>query len=481
MTDLQIETTPVPGLLVVHLPVHGDARGWFKENWQRAKMTALGLPDFGPVQNNISFNASRGATRGIHTEPWDKFVSLATGRIFGAWVDMREGDSFGATFHLEMGPETAVFVPRGVGNSYQALEDGTAYTYLVNDHWRPGTSYPALHLADESAAIPWPIPLAEAEVSEKDRHNPRLVDATPVPPRRTLVLGARGQLGRALVDALPGAVAVTRDELDVTDPEALATWPWQEYGVVLNAAAYTAVDAAETSEGRIDAWATNARVPAQLSRLAREHGFTLVHYSSEYVFDGSRDEHVEDEPHSPLGVYAQSKAAGEVAVALAPRHYLLRTSWVIGDGGNFVRTMASLADKGVSPSVVSDQVGRLTFAEELVRATRHLLDTGAPHGTYHVTNDGPAMSWCEVARTVFELCGRDPGDVSATTTEEYAAGVLAQGRPFAPRPLRSTMSLDKLRATGFEPEDATVALRRHLSAVEQPPPAPGQPTCSDRP
>ena len=228
------------------MPLHGDARGWFKENWQREKMVALGLPDFGPVQNNISFNASRGATRGIHTEPWDKFVSLATGRIFGAWVDMREGDSFGTTFHLEVDPSVAVFVPRGVGNSYQALEDGTAYTYLVNDHWRPGVAYPALHLGDETAAIPWPIPLDEAEISDKDRHNPRLGDVTPMPPKRTLVLGAGGQLGRALVAAFPGSEGVTRDTLDVTDAEAVAAWPWHEYAVVLNAAAYTAVDAAET-------------------------------------------------------------------------------------------------------------------------------------------------------------------------------------------------------------------------------------------
>ena len=464
--ELAVETTPIPGLLVVRMPVHGDARGWFKENWQREKMVALGLPDFGPVQNNISFNASRGATRGIHTEPWDKFVSLATGRIFGAWVDMREGESFGTTFHLEVDPSVAVFVPRGVGNSYQALEDGTAYTYLVNAHWRPGVAYPALHLGDEAAAIPWPIPLDEAEISEKDHHNPRLGDVVPMQPKRTLVLGAGGQLGRALSAAIPDAHAVTRAELDLTDAEAVAAWPWHEYGTVLNAAAYTAVDAAETPEGRVAAWAANAAGPATLARLAREHGFTLVHYSSEYVFDGTAPAdpgHVEDEPLSPLGVYAQTTAAGDVAVGLAPRHYVLRTSWVIGDGKNFVRTMQDLAGKGVSPSVVDDQVGRLTFTDELVRATRHLLDSGAAYGTYHLSNGGPAMSWREVAQAVFERSGRSRDDVSGTTTEAYADGVLAQGKPFAPRPLGSAMSLEKIRATGFEPEDALAALDRYLA------------------
>ena len=118
--------------------MHGDTRGWFKENWQRAKMIALGLPDFGPVQNNISFNDAAGATRGIHAEPWDKWVSVATG------PDLRRLGRPARGRHLRRGvhrsrsdPSRAVFVPRGVGNSYQTLEADTAYTYLVNDHWRP--------------------------------------------------------------------------------------------------------------------------------------------------------------------------------------------------------------------------------------------------------------------------------------------------------------------------------------------------------
>ena len=133
--DLSVVETGIPGLRVVELSVHGDARGWFKENWQREKMAALGLPaDFRPVQNNVSFNASRGVTRGIHAEPWDKFISVACGSVFGAWVDLRPGDTFGRVFTCVLDPSRAIFVPRGVGNSFQALEDGTAYTYLVNAH-----------------------------------------------------------------------------------------------------------------------------------------------------------------------------------------------------------------------------------------------------------------------------------------------------------------------------------------------------------
>ena len=149
-------------------------------------------------------------------------------------------------------------MPRGVGNSYQTLDDGVSYTYLVNEHYRPGVAYPALDLADPTAAIPWPIPLAESEISEKDLANPRLDAVTPMRPKKTLITGSKGQLGRALAAVFPDADLVDLDELDLTDPAAVAAWPWHEYAVVLNAAAYTAVDAAETPEGRVACWAANA-------------------------------------------------------------------------------------------------------------------------------------------------------------------------------------------------------------------------------
>ena len=178
---LAVEETPIPGFLRIDLTVHGDNRGWFKENWQREKMLALGLPDFGPVQNNISFNNEVGVTRGIHAEPWDKFVSVATGRVFGAWVDLREGPSFGSVYTCEIDPSVAVFVPRGVGNSYQTLEPNTAYTYLVNDHWSADAQYTFLNLADETVNVPWPIALSEAILSDKDKAHPRLADVIPFP------------------------------------------------------------------------------------------------------------------------------------------------------------------------------------------------------------------------------------------------------------------------------------------------------------
>lgn len=179
---LAIHHTAIDGLLVIDLPVHGDNRGWFKENWQREKMLALGLPDFGPVQNNVSFNVEVGTTRGIHAEPWDKFISVASGRIFGAWVDLRQGPGFGQKVVVELGPDSAVFVPKGVGNSYQTLEPNTTYSYLVNEHWsaEAQSNYVFLNLADPTVQVPWPISLSDSILSERDRQHPFLEQVAPM-------------------------------------------------------------------------------------------------------------------------------------------------------------------------------------------------------------------------------------------------------------------------------------------------------------
>lgn len=463
--ELKVQTTNIPGLLILDLPVHGDNRGWFKENWQNAKMSALGLPEFGPVQNNISFNAKRGVTRGIHAEPWDKYISVGYGRIFGAWVDLREGDSFGKVFTAEIDPSKAIFVPRGVGNSFQALDDNTVYTYLVNDHWSQEAQslYAALNLADKTVAIDWPIPLAEAELSDKDKLNPELSAVTPMKPRKTLIVGAYGQLGRALQVEFPDAECVDRDTLDISNSSVLTARNWRDYGLILNAAAYTAVDLAETPDGRRDAWQANVQAVQNLTMIAAKNNITLVHVSSDYVFDGTANPHTESEAFSPLSVYGQTKAAGDALVATIPRHYLLRTSWVVGDGKNFVLTMKDLAAKGVKPSVVNDQIGRLTFASELARAIKHLVSTEADYGTYNLTNDGESVSWADIAAKVYELTGHNPGDVTGVSTEEYYAGKDG----IAPRPLQSTLDLTKIKSTGFVPEDWQTALVKYLKKHEE--------------
>lgn len=174
MAELKISKTTIPGLLVIDIPVHGDNRGWLKENWQRSKMIQLGLPDFNPVQNNVLFNKDRGVTRGIHAEPWDKYITVSYGRVFTAIVDLRTGDNFGAVETFELGVDKAIFVPRGCGNSFQTLEVNTVYSYFPNAHWSPDADYTFVNLADHELNIEWPIALDQVELSEKDKNHPTL-------------------------------------------------------------------------------------------------------------------------------------------------------------------------------------------------------------------------------------------------------------------------------------------------------------------
>jgi dTDP-4-dehydrorhamnose reductase len=277
---------------------------------------------------------------------------------------------------------------------------------------------------------------------------------------RVLVLGAGGQVGRALVAALPDATALRHLDLDIADA-ANATIDWAAYDTIVNAAAFTDVDGAQTVEGRAAAWRVNATGPAALAAICRRTGSTLVHLSTEYVFDGrSALPYPENAPVAPLSAYGASKAAGDLAVQGVERHYLVRPSWVVGEGRNFVRTMLRLAEKGVEPSVVADQIGRLTFATDLASAIVHLVASGAPYGSYHVTGGGEPASWAAVARAAFALAGRGDLRVTDTTTAEYFADKPHAAR----RPRNSVLDLSRAAAAGVQLPDWRERLAEYVTS-----------------
>jgi dTDP-4-dehydrorhamnose 3,5-epimerase len=272
-----------------------------------------------------------------------------------------------------------------------------------------------------------------------------------------LITGGNGQLGRALQLLFPGAKAGDRDMLDITDKAAVEGFDWSGVKVIINAAAYTNVDGAETPEGAELAQKINVDGMRNLAALAADRDMTLVHISSDYVFDGTKSDHLEDEPLSPINVYGRTKAEGDEMVVKLPKNYLVRTSWVIGDGNNFVRTMLSLGQRGISPNVVDDQFGRLTFTDELARAIKYLLETGAEFGVYNVTNAGPVKSWAEITEEIFADAGFDLS-VGHISTEEYFAGK----ENIAPRPRNSDLNLDKIQATGFVPKSWQDELKEYI-------------------
>lgn len=272
-----------------------------------------------------------------------------------------------------------------------------------------------------------------------------------------LIIGANGQLGKALTAKYPNTKAVDQDSLDISDINQISKYDWTNIKVIINAAAYTNVDGAETHEGRVSAWQANALAPANLARVAQQQGIILVHISTDYVFDGNQDPHTETEPFSPLSIYGASKAAGDIAISIVPKHYILRTSWVIGEGKNFVRTMLELGKKGVNPSVVSDQIGRLTFTQTLVEAFDYLLRNSCEFGIYNVSNDGLVVSWADITRKIFELA-----DFKNTVTDTTTAEYYKDKPEAAPRPLNSELDLSKIKSIGFKPKDWQVDLADYI-------------------
>lgn len=278
---------------------------------------------------------------------------------------------------------------------------------------------------------------------------------------KIFIVGANGQLGRALQEKYSKAKKADINELDITDKKSIDSFDWTGIEIIINAAAYTNVDGAESEEGRVAAWKVNAQAVSYLAEVAREHDIILVHVSTDYVFDGTKSPHTEDEPLSPLGVYGATKAAGDIAVTVTPKHYILRTSWVIGDGKNFVRTMLELGKKGIAPRVVHDQVGRLTFTNTLVEAIDHLLRNKSAFGIYNVSNEGEKVSWADITRAIFKIADFSQ-EVTNTTTSEYYSGKAG----IAPRPLNSMLDLSKIEATGFNPrnwrEDLSDYIKKEL-------------------
>lgn len=274
-----------------------------------------------------------------------------------------------------------------------------------------------------------------------------------------LVTGGQGQLGLELsAYGWPAGVTIltpTRAELDIADPASVSAYfEANPIDAVINGAAYTAVDKAESEIGA--AFAGNAMGPALLAEATKGRHIPLVHVSTDYVFDGSKpDVYLESDPVAPLGVYGASKEAGEQAVRTGnPRSVILRTAWVVSrHRQNFVKTMLRVGAERPLLRVVDDQRGCPTAAADLAVASatvalRMIEDSAAPTGTYHFVNAGET-TWCGLARHVFAVaagCGQKTPEVEAITTDQYPTP--------ARRPANSRLStLNLTRDYGIVPPD----------------------------
>jgi dTDP-4-dehydrorhamnose reductase len=279
-------------------------------------------------------------------------------------------------------------------------------------------------------------------------------------PVKAVVLGGRtGLLGQALTAALEDhgwrVDAPGRAELDVLDSDALARHlEAQEPDFVFNAVAYTQVDKAEDEPER--ATLLNKTFPLGLGRLAKTQGFRLIHYSTDFVFDGrAQTPYHEDDETGPASVYGRSKLAGERALLELnlPGLCILRTAWLYGPGkGNFVRTILGLAKEREQIQVVHDQIGSPTYTRDLAAYSLELASLKV-HGVFHLVNRGQA-SWCELAAEAVNLAGLQC-QVQAIPSSDYPQK--------APRPAYSVLDTDKFTdLTGIQPRPWVQALREYV-------------------
>jgi dTDP-4-dehydrorhamnose reductase len=265
---------------------------------------------------------------------------------------------------------------------------------------------------------------------------------------RVLVIGNRGQLGSCVVDVLGrnhslAILGIDYPEIDIASPESVGlVFGGFDPDFVINCAAYTAVDDAETNEEL--ALAVNGLGTRLIADECRKAAAWLVHVSTDYVFDGTATSpYAEDAEPSPASAYGRTKLAGEEAVRelLPDTHYLVRTAWLYGrNGNNFVKTMLRLEQERDTVSVVTDQVGQPTYARDLAEHVGMLLDRHPAPGTYHGTNSGE-VSWYEFTREIFRLAGADPARVLPTTSADFV-------RP-APRPAYSVLGHDRWSQQGL--------------------------------
>jgi dTDP-4-dehydrorhamnose reductase len=281
--------------------------------------------------------------------------------------------------------------------------------------------------------------------------------------QKALITGGQGQLSRALVQAAPDdttCISVSRQQLDITDDCAVwETLEAQRPDIVFNGAAYNLVDKAE-NDGMADALQINALGPGRLAKACREMGIPLVHFSTDYVFDGQkRSPYTEDDTPHPLGVYAASKLAGEnIALAAHERNFAIRVCRLFGPvgdatqkpAGNFPLLMLKLGREREFVRVVNDQIGTPTYTPDLARAVWQLVQSTSG-GLFQLSNAGE-VAFDEYTRAIFEI-GDVDCRVESVSTEEYGAA--------AARPKYSTMSNEKAHQVGVIP------LRHWREAVEE--------------
>jgi len=281
---------------------------------------------------------------------------------------------------------------------------------------------------------------------------------------KILVTGGNGQLGKALQNILKDEKTLFTDveNMDITDKESIEK-VFNEFKPewLIHGAAYTNVDGCEENPEIADK--VNRIGTENLAGACKKHNCRMIYISTDYVFDGKNQEpYTEEDTPNPQSVYGKTKLAGEKATIKLQDSYVLRTSWVYGDGQNFVKTMLVLSSKMDKVRVVNDQFGRPTFAEDLAQGIYDLVKNKPESGTYHISGGGKTISWEDFSRKIFEVAGKKTKVVGITTKAYFAQ---YPDKKIAPRPHFSVFSLEKSKKAGIKIIDWEDSLKIYVSAI----------------
>ena len=405
---MKVIPTEIEGVVLLEPDVFGDERGYFFESYSEQSFDRLVRP-VRFVQDNESMS-KYGVLRGLHFQrgahAQSKLVRVVRGRVLDVAVDIRRGSpTFGRHVSVELSGDNKrqFFVPRGFAHGFSVLSDEAVFQYKCDNLYAPES--------EMSSSRPRTV---ATRGWKRPRNCSTIIRTTML---NILITGANGQLGsslRQLGSVSPNNYLATDvAELDITDAGAvLQTVKEQRIDVIVNCAAYTNVERAEEDEPTADL--LNHKAAAYLAAAAKETGATLIHVSTDYVFDGTGHRpYTEDMATSPLGAYGRTKLAGEEAVkASGCRYLILRTAWLYSEyGNNFLKTMLRLTSERETLRVVFDQVGTPTYAGDLALAIFSLIEAGrytGNEGVYHFTDEG-----------VCSAAGHDTCRIIPCHTSEY--------------------------------------------------------------
>lgn len=466
----------------------GDARGYYSPFFIEEKNVQDGI-----TMNNIAQGArslsGKGIVRGLHFQEdplcQAKLVECLSGGVLDVVVDLRkDSPTYKMWTSVELTPENGrqLYVPRGFAHGFMSFKDNTLFQYLVDSDYKPSHENGILW-NDPELNINWEFEKYGIEnpiLSDKDKIRKPLSETKTnfYMHKRYLITGCKGQLGYDIVRELNkrgiyDILALGIDDMDITDKR-IVDKVINEYKpeYIFHCAAYTAVDKAE--ENYDQAYKINVVGTKNLSEAARNVGAKFIYISTDYVFDGTKqDLYNPDDKTNPMSVYGKTKLMGELEALKNEKTFIVRTAWVFGiNGNNFVKTMLKLSENHEKLNVVNDQIGSPTYTVDLAKLLVDISET-EKYGIYHATNNG-YCSWAEFAEYILKDTNTK---VSKVTTEEYYEPMYKKALEenkeiyIATRPKNSKLSKEKLVENGFEqlPEwkDAVDRYQKELVKVKK--------------